>query len=436
MPDLTSSCRARRRRTGERAAARTLVQVLLAWQEWTHRKVESVALLEGERARWRVSVDVTVPRVPWPLHEQDPRHTLVPLATIAKTDMRQFDATNDGGSSLPVLGADDNGKVATLFLIALIEGETGRRLTSADTEIVEAVVYGLAPESTAAAGRLVSALGLQETFSSQFLDRFAEQFLLVGLVPLADAGSRRVLKFSYQWDARPRPRGGARLLDVFDRALAATGLRPYPLQLDLGAVDTARSHHLEVPAPTGLRCVDLTVLDGLGRVVVADSTSATTAHVHTPRDRGAATALVRFVPELFGIHRLVTWSAWGVAALLGLTYWRLPHLAVEPGTPVALLLFGPALVLTLLTRPGENWIVAAVTGPLRALAVWLGATLFLAGFGLAAGLHPASHDGRWSALADLVWTCSIGLSVVAGIVLVTGRQMIRYRYDAGGTADG
>ena len=419
------------RAVGLEAIGQELVTSLVFWTSWSHRRVEAVALLEGERARRRISVDLTVPDLRWPIDTPEPPHTLVPLATIAKTDMRQFDATDESGASLPILTSWNNGELSVAFLVALIEAELERPLSPADRDALRSCVFDSAPASTKRANALVERLGIEQTFGEQFLLRLAEQFILFAVLPVERVGVRTIVKFSYHWGTS-RQDGLVRAVgDLARRAAAGAGLKPYELEIQLGPSDTAASIHLEVQAPPGLHCVDLTLYDNEGEVVAYDFDAGNVAHAHTSAELRPVRGSVRFDADLGGVHRLVTWSAWGVAVLLAATRWRLGTVAQDPGTPVSLLLFGPALLLTWLVRPGENWIVSAIVGPLRALALLLAGCLFAVGFGLSVGFDAPPHASGWGTLADLGWYGSIGMSVVAAIVLTFGRALIRSRLAQG-----
>lgn len=426
----------KRRRHDIDAIGRKLVTVLVFWTTWVHRKVEGVALLEGERARRRVSLDLTVPDLPWPLDSVDSQHTLVPLATITKAAMRDFDAVDDGGASLPVLSTADNGQLGHAFLGALIEAEFGRPLADADQSALKRCIFGEPPTSLDEAKRIISRLHLEETFSERFLLRLAEEFILFAVLPVDRRGTRTVVKYSYHWSTA-HPRGfGQRFLDAPRRIAAAAGWKPYDLAIELGNPDTANSLHLEVQAPAGLHCVDLTLTDEDNISVSRDTEAGTVAHGHTTVQQRATRGSVRFDPDLEGVHRLVTWSAWGVALLLLVTHWRLDAIAPDPGTPVSLLLFGPALLLTWLVRSGENWIVSAVVAPLRALALTLAGLLFAAAFALSLGFDGNPYTSAGEHVVDVVWKASIIVSVVGGMVLSVGRLLIRHRLRQGGYGHG
>jgi hypothetical protein len=282
----------------------------------------------------------------------------------------------------------------------------------------------------------VTRRGLDLTVTEQFLATTAESFLLFALLPYESAGTRTVIKFSYQWSTEPRLTRAAWWKDRLLRMRAAIGFAPYGFKINLPAVQTAASSHLEVPAPPGLHSVDLTLFDADGDEVAADLEPGTVAHTRTTASRPADYGLVRFDPDLTGLHRIVMWSAWGVAALLFVTYARLAQVSADPGTPVSLLLFGPAILLTLLTRPGENWLVSAVIGPLRVLAVVLAGFLFAVGFGLSTGYHPTPHSTFLGEAADIAWRASIIVSGVSGMILTIGQFLVRHRQKRGGVRRG
>lgn len=383
-----------------------------------------------------MSLDLTVPHLPWPVDVPEATHTVVPLATITKSDMRQFDATDATGASIPVLSAQDNGELSVAFLAALIEAESRLTVTPSLREEIRSCVFGSPQVCSRTAETLVDRLGLQETLSGVFLFRLAEEFVLFGVLPAEVAGTRTVVKYSYHWSTDRPTTVRLRLEDLVRRSAAGLGWRPYALQVDLGRPGAAASTHVEVQAPTGLRCVDLALLDDAGEEVAIDAEAGMVAHTHIDEERGAARAIVRFDPDLAGLHRVVTWSAWGVFLLLLATRWRLGNVSLDPGTPVSLLLFGPAILLTWLVRSGENAIVSAVVGPLRAVGLMLASALFGVAFALSVGFDGAPHASDWGEAVDVGWLVSIVVSGVSGIVLAIGRMRIRSRMTEGGTSDG
>lgn len=426
----------RRRRKSDEDLGNALAGYMLDWPGWSHRRVESIALLEGERSRRRVSMDLTVPDLSWPPDADEPAHTVVPVAAITKIDMRQFNATDAGGASVPILSSADNAMLSEVFIGALLAAETGVDLDQSDRDDIKAVVDGIPPASIERLEALVTRRGLGYTVTQQYLVTTAENFLLFALLPYESAGTRTVIKFSYQWSTEPRLTGYDWWKDRALRIRAAIGFAPYGFRINLPDVQTAASNHLEVPAPPGLHSVDLVLYDVDGDEVAADREPGTVAHARTTASRPAEYGLVRFDPDVAGLHRIVMWSAWGVAALLYVTYARLSQVVSDPGTPVSLLLFGPAILLTLLTRPGENWLVSAVISPLRVLAVVLAGFLFAVGFGLSTGFHPAPHSTFLGEAADIAWRASIIVSGLSGIILTIGQFLVRHRQKRGGVRRG
>ncbi len=381
-------------------------------------------------------MDVTVPDLGWPFDAVNPSSTALPLAVITKTDMRQFDAADASGASIPILSTADNAVLSRTFLERLVEAENGIELDEADREDIASIVEGAPGPSLERALRLVARRNLSETVTEQQLIALAESFVLFALLPYDRVGSRTVVKFSYQWTSQPRVTGSSWIADRFRRVAAAAGLVPYGFAMELANVQTGSSSHLEVAAPPGLHCVDLVLYAADDTEVAADREPGPAAHVHTTKQPPGTWGLVRFDPDLAGVHRVMTWSTWAVAALLTATYLRLDQVSSDPGTPVSLLLFGPAILLAFLVRPGESWIVSAVTGPLRALAVTLAGVLFSVGFALSTGFHPAPHAQFLASVADIGWRGGVVVSVLSGMVLGVGRFSVRRRQIRGGARRG
>ena len=406
-----------------------LVSALVYWTTWVHRRVEAVELLEGERARRRVSVDLTVLPIAAP---GLPEQVVVPLATAAKRTMRRLDVVDDTGRSLPILGAEDNGVLSAAFLADLIASETGE-VDDQLREALQEVVQADAPVAARVAAGLVRRYGLAGTLSQEFLVRLAHEFVLFALLPAERAGSRLVVKYSYHWETNEL----AMRTSGWQRVAASLGLRPYPVALEISAVDTAASVHIEIPAPPGLRCVDMVVSDDdEGGVLVRDDGGGTVAHAHArfgPMVR-YVTATARFDPDRAGLHRMITWAAFGIAVLFVTTGLRLGAVASSPpGTPVSLLLFAPALLLTWLVRPGESALVARVVGPLRVVAIALATLLFLAGVALAT--EAGSPTSAPAGVVTVCWWVGATVSLVAGTVLAVGSFCIGRRARSGGARD-
>jgi len=402
----------------ELATGRLLVETIVYWQDWSHRKVESISLLEGERARRRVSVDITVPSIDWPIASSaapSPPHpqVAIPVTTIAKVQMRGLDAVDDSGRVLPVLGRVDNGLLSVAFLAALLHAERDIAADAALWEYLKAVVMQPPPQATRSAQELITRHGLASTLSEQYLLRLAAEFIFFVLLPADLVGSRTVVKYAYHWEfGRQFETSSSRMRGMYDKLASGLGWAPRAFTMELGALDTAKSYHLEIPAPPGLHVLALDVPGLTGRES-HDSAISTLAHVHgeVSQEAPAVNATLELEQDPAGLHRTVKWAAIFVTVLLGTTGLHLGELSRDVGTPVTLLLFGPALLLTLLFHPGESIVVSKVVGGLRYVAVLLSAILFVAGLLLALRVD----DGLLAASWFVATTMSAALAILLGV---------------------
>src|SRR4051794_17742455 len=94
-------------------AGEQIFGLLLAEETWVHRRVETIHMLSTQVLRRSVSVDFTIPGGSRrSLKVRDSGQTLVPLATLAKRPLRNFDLRDESGASVPVLSRDHNGPLA------------------------------------------------------------------------------------------------------------------------------------------------------------------------------------------------------------------------------------------------------------------------------------------------------------------------------------
>lgn len=417
---------------------RLLVPSVLRWHGWCHRKVESLELLEGERARRRVSVDCTPPKLKSDLTS---RQVPIPLTWIGKGQLRNFDVADASGQSLPVLGRRENAAVAIGLIMAILEGEemdaslgeTNRSIRS----LVADVCLADASDAQEAARRIRQMITLGE-LSDLLLSAATECFLLLVLIPVEMCGSRQVIKYSYHWEAATALSGHSRrtlasnMIAVAERApkevLAALGLRSQRIELELAAVDTAASYHLEVPCPQGLLSTGLESPD-LETLGVSDKYVSSVAHVHGTYESYLHDPAARFPVRLdlslssTGPIGAVTLAAVGTAAIFVLA-WALPGametLAERSDGASSLLLFGPALLFAVMVRPGENVVTSRIYRPLRGVAVLLSILLFIAGASLVGQLNEPWMTFLWRGSA--IVSGLIAILLVAGTVRLSWLQ--------------
>ena len=393
-----------------------LAGALLDWPGWCHRKVESLQLLEGERARRRVSVDCTPPRQ---LIVGD--RALVPLTWIAKGPMRSFDMIDGAGNAVPVLGAAENGELCRSLIALILNVYRGQEApTTADADI-DAIVFGQPEAAEAARARLFKDVEL-DSLAEYLVAAVCSNFLLIAVLDRSAAGTRQVLKYSYHWEMGPKPAHRLRkpvtwVKSVWASALAGLGLTDAAVDVAIGSADSAASFHLEVPSPPGLLSTSLELVGGDGGSPRDDRLTAV-AHAHARFDGSVEpSARVTFMLSPNGTHRTVTLAAWSTAALFWLALLlpgALEALRRAADGTSSLLLFGPALLVATLARTGENVITSRLYAPLRALALSLAGLLFVAGASLVGQLNDPWLVRLWSASAVLSVAAAIVLSVARG----------------------
>ncbi|MBN9620893.1 MAG: hypothetical protein J0H43_14365 [Actinobacteria bacterium] len=421
-------------RSANLACGQLVAGQILTWREHLHRKVEAIALLEGDRARRRISLDLTPLDIPWPPRRTRTRvarrasrqdryasgQIVTPLTFIAKGLMRSLDVTDGTGRSLPVLGRRDNGELATAALEAVVTAHTRHAPDLAQWRTLHRIACGNPDEATPLAEALIADLAL-ELLAANFVRDLTANFLLCVLLPRSVAGTRQVVKFSYHWEdvsaaelhADPRR---------LTRTSAGLGFGPFPIQIALGSPTSAASYHLEVPVPDGLICTSLVLPTGSGGLHT-DWTVTPFGHAYDSYDTDTATpAEARLEVSSHGLLPTVTLAAIATFAIFAFSI-GLPNalgtLRGSAGGANGLLLFGPALLLALITGRGENTLVSKLLLPLRAVSVGLSGLLFIAGASLVGQLrHP------W--ITSLWWVCAV-LSGGSAIVTVIATVKLRRR---------
>ncbi|TDE98968.1 hypothetical protein EXU48_01915 [Occultella glacieicola] len=117
-------------RHAEQSVARrgaAIAELTLFPQAWKHRRVDSMRLESGDRGRWRISIDCTVPndvRLTWSRGRD--AQLVVPITLFRKGPLKDFNITGPDGAPLPVLGMRDSAALA-LEMLRFTLSVDGRR---------------------------------------------------------------------------------------------------------------------------------------------------------------------------------------------------------------------------------------------------------------------------------------------------------------------
>jgi hypothetical protein len=381
------------------------VPLVLAPGAWTHRRVETIDVLSLEVVRRQTSVDFTVPAE---LRDQlaipGTDQYAVPLTTLRKVPLRHFDLRDEERRAVPVLGADDNGRLAwaaLLWAAANVEGvstlspETTQRLGLIATAPGETAHAALARLGEDAERDDELAALLADDAMRLLLRELAANYLLVGGV--GEIGRRRVLKYAYDAFYSPAATTWRRWL----------GWEPRVIEIEVPSAARAASFHAEVVVPEELRAIATFVVDARSGTVLGADGEADRVAIHAPEvPASAAPQLVMGVAaERSGFPS----AALGVAIVAGalLVFGALVGdlRADIAGPPVSVLLAGSAIFAGAVSRAGEHRVVRATyVGPRVAL-------LAVAVAALAAAAALAFDLGRDE--VRVTWAAAAVVSVVA-----------------------
>lgn len=356
-----------------------IAAALARWQQWSHRKVESIDLLEGSRGRRRVSIDFTSPGVLWRTDEDLDAVEIVPLTFLKKETLRGFDLRDESGGSVSLLPAESNGLLAAATLAALISGERSLAEAKAAWPQLVEITTALASEAEGIAGELI--LELQTSvFTSALMRDLARNFLLIAAIEPGQGRLRQILKFSYHWDTDSA--SGPRR----SRIRAALGFGSADLGIEMSSLDSAASFHLECTVPSGLVCKELALPVDVSGTRPVDRSGSVIAHARGRYEwdqaKNPAKARIRLMADPGELAVRVMWSALVVSAIFVCLLFipgSLTSLRDHMDPAVTVLVFLPAFVIVLGARGTENKIVTRVLWPLRICAYVLAFLLVFTG---------------------------------------------------------
>ena len=401
---------------------------MLVNDQWVHRQVDSLRIDTDGYSRRHVSLDITVPHdaLPWP--NSDSRQVSAPIGVLEKRVLQNFDVSLDG-SPVPVLTRQQNGAVSRAFLGYLLRNIhlPSDHESELEKEIGKVVDYdgrdrddGTPPSSIESALRrafsavenLTPDAATSARLLTTYVDLLTNNFLFSVVLPADLRGKRIVVKYS------------------FDQRLDVKGTLVAPSLLTFSYVApqawSSASYHVEFDLPPSLAIVAVTsvkhdlrespihqgnyngeaVADGFGadppgRSAGSDPESAheeQTSSITNAPELGSPRSHVALrppgdiqlqelragtIPIAQGIRTFTNWTTVVVVLLVLLSIpirmWNigvaLPFTAPSPVAPV--ILIGPALFLSWLSRSREHDIVSRLLLPLRCVLICCAAILLL-----------------------------------------------------------
>lgn len=409
-----------------------IVLSLINFPSWVHRKVDSVTFLAGKRGQRRVSLDCTPPMLSWDDDRRGRATTIVvPLTLMSKDVLRDLDVRDDSGRALPVLGTNDNAKLAATALAYLVRSVHDVKTAKAFMPQIEEVVRSRPETALPIAEAIITELALEVLAAGMFRD-LASNFILATVLPVEASGVRTVLKYSSHWEAGMDLRSATwwerTVGRAWHRVLAGTGNASVRFRVNLFSVEYAESFHLEVNAPDGVLCsrIDMPE-DNTGRRP-ADRSRTPVGHVnghYDPFHRPETSATVHFALDHAGpLARTVVIAGAMAALFLVLLTWPGSFDDLTNGLDAAtsLLLFVPALLIALNARAVESEFVRWFLLPLRVISGFQALVLVVAGGLLVLKFpEPIVMDFWWGSLI---------VSVLLLTITITG--LIRLKVGARG----
>jgi hypothetical protein len=379
-----------------------LYYLWLTVNEWTRRRVETAEFLGPSSLRRRVSVDLVLP-------ELDSETILLPLALLSKRPLINLDVTNESHSAVPVCTRQENGDAAWAMLTVAAMVEIAEANNEADWPELDdsllgelrEIVFARQDEADAVIHRFRQNKSSNHrrhlTESAQFMgtgESLASHFLL--LTPTDNRPTvRRILKFAY---TEPLGRvGGYR-----ERFFETMGWRPARFEFAVPAIGEAESFHFELCAPEELDIArsELLIKDPAGsRREVPGVTAGPVAHLYASGDQPDfdGVAAVWLQVSRSGLPRAgFMLASFTLAVIL---VFRLTSLGSgQADTSSAILLTLPALVATVIIRPGEHGLVTDLLFGVRMTIAVIGLIAYSAALLLAIGVAPAAQKVSWICL--------------------------------------
>jgi hypothetical protein len=219
--------------------------LLLHWEQWSHRRTETITFINDVHARRAHTVDFTIS--PNLVFGHDAIFS--PLALIEKRTLRNFDLRGAAGEALPMLTAQENAALGRVMLEVSAAAALGVEPEAVKDALGLKEVLDIAADPPAQATTVVAALEEGRGEGAQYTDLLTERdvffslandlarnFVMYAVMP-AGGVKRRLVKFAYdEQPARERLAGrGMRrailelahvLLDRSQRLLVSVSATP------------------------------------------------------------------------------------------------------------------------------------------------------------------------------------------------------------------
>ena len=384
-----------------------LALLLIHFDKWVNRRVETVRFTDDGLARRYVSLDVSLDGEWMALTPTRPEAypgtgvgletRLLPLALLQKEPLSMLDVSKEDGSTMPVLGTSENGFLAYSALAAYSAELLGVKQAAELPEDLRRLLYRIARSPTEKAVAALEELRNSDVMSFRELskdivftklaaDLSGNFVLLVEMEFDADKQVRRVVKFSYTIAPSTPKR---RTLREWFRS---PNEREYVF--DLPSLGDAESHHFQLSPPVGITVSRCTLTATLPFRPVSHTAGALvggTAHLHSSRvgtgASGTASVWLSASSHTVAPAALTSSVIFLLSAvLLGAHLWLdFPNPESDTGW-LGVLIALPGLAAGFIANQGELGVQSRLLAETRFILSMNAATLIVVAFAAALGL--------------------------------------------------
>lgn len=396
--------------------AAAMIETVLRWSEWCHRRIDRYEAEGGNRGRTKHSIDMTLPidtRLAYDVSQRSAVRpsevkgsVIAPLALLAKEPLHEFDVSLTGAGSVPMLTRSQNETLVVAMLVEAYGRVLGDEPHPLLREALGCVVGGTGAEAWPVAVELTE----QGTYKDQVLFKpnridtkllyltrdLASGFLLCVLLPSDALGIRSLVKLSHLWRTDTHRAGWwARNVESV-----------HDFELTMTAASDTESYHFEFIVPRGVQCRYLAIPEGdaAGDRHLMKEARDTTVHLHANYAEPPGPARVVLTSIGSAPRRMAFWWLVATALLCWVLVSRanFEQLVTGGGSGISLLLSLPALLLGIAAARFGPTLADALNWPSR-LAAGVCAGLL---FAEAAGplIMPSGH-ALW-----LYWLSTAGIA--------------------------